>query len=279
MQIPPIPSGQPQRLPLSQEVSRLQDFSGPPPCPLCGPPQRVYEPWAPQGLAIACPHQLAELQAQDRMRQRVEARDRKLKAFGHYPVPVDGPKSMAELAERGDEGGSAMARAELRRYIQTWEARKAAGHGFYLWGGVGAGKTSAVSALANELEADGYYVLFTGAEAFVERCKGEFASAATWLRACQEADLLVFDDLEREQHTAFSIGKVINMLNQRFDAGRPIVLTCNWAPAVMAEIYRAALGGQEGSMTALRLLSRISQRCRVAQDNSPDRRLNNKPEW
>ena len=136
-------------------------------------------------------------------------------------------------------------RPEFAEYIASFAGN--GGAGLYIHGGVGAGKTHAASAMAR-LFAEG------GTEAAVARYA--------------KCDVLVLDDLGKEDATEWSVGTVFSVLDARYEDMRPTIVTSNYAPGALAD--RLARRGER--VTAEAIASRISQTCRPVYLGGRDRR-------
>lgn len=148
---------------------------------------------------------------------------------------------------------------------------EAKGGGLYIHGKVGRGKTHAASALAMEFLDAGYLVVFTTAKDMLEAVKstfdgrGDTASAMGRFSGC---DVLVIDDLGKEDATEWSLGTVFAVVNARYEAMLPTILTSNYAPDELEE--RLARKGER--VTAEAIASRIAEVCAIVRLPGPDRR-------
>ena len=83
-----------------------------------------------------------------------------------------------------------------------------------------------------------------------------------------KCDVLVLDDLGKEDATEWSVGTVFSVLDARYEDMRPTIVTSNYAPGVLAD--RLARRGER--VTAEAIASRISQTCRPVYLGGRDRR-------
>lgn len=133
--------------------------------------------------------------------------------------------------------------------------------GLVLCGNPGTGKTHlAVAMLADkvgawldawpaesvESEVDGYTVVrrrpeldvrLVSVPAFLDalRARIRFADSPDPLPELIRADLVVLDDLGREKVTDWASERLYVLVNERYNALRPTVVTSNYAPAVLSE--------------------------------------------
>ena len=83
-----------------------------------------------------------------------------------------------------------------------------------------------------------------------------------------KCDVLVLDDLGKEDATEWSVGTVFSVLDARYEDMRPTIVTSNYAPGALAD--RLARRGER--VTAEAIASRISQTCRTVYLGGRDRR-------
>lgn len=159
-------------------------------------------------------------------------------------------------------------RPEFAEYIASFAGN--GGAGLYIHGGVGAGKTHAASAMARLFAEAGYDVAFTTAKGMLERVKATFDEGGTEAAVARYAkcDVLVLDDLGKEDATEWSVGTVFSVLDARYEDMRPTIVTSNYAPGALAD--RLARRGER--VTAEAIASRISQTCRPVYLGGRDRR-------
>lgn len=97
-------------------------------------------------------------------------------------------------------------------------------------GHTGLGKTHLALAIADAVLEGGHDVLYTSAAALAARLGREhfdFDSGDEWLNACQEADLLILDDLGTEYITPLTISVLYELINTRMLTERPTIYTTN----------------------------------------------------
>ena len=185
------------------------------------------------------------------------------------PCPCEGAAREREAEERRRAARAAEAdRPEFAEYIASFAGN--GGAGLYIHGGVGAGKTHAASAMARLFAEAGYDVAFTTAKGMLERVKATFDEGGTEAAVARYAkcDVLVLDDLGKEDATEWSVGTVFSVLDARYEDMRPTIVTSNYAPGALAD--RLARRGER--VTAEAIASRISQTCRPVYLGGRDRR-------
>ena len=97
-------------------------------------------------------------------------------------------------------------------------------------GSSGLGKTHLALAIADAVLENGHDVLYTSSAALAAQLGREhfdYSSGDEWLTACQEADLLILDDLGTEYITPLTISVLYELINTRMLTERPTIYTTN----------------------------------------------------
>ncbi len=161
----------------------------------------------------------------------------------------------------------------LRDYVDHLAEYLDAGLGLLLIGPNGLGKTHLVVGLAKRAcEEFGYDIAFTRTKAFLARLRSSYERGATeseaqimaWLT---EVDLLVLDELRVDEITAWSRGKVFDLISRRYDADRPLLVTTNLSLNELAYLPDGSIGLDEAT------LSRLIGLTQVVDLSGPDYRL------
>ena len=100
----------------------------------------------------------------------------------------------------------------------------------FIYGPSGLGKTHLALAIADAVLENGHDVLYTSAAALAAQLGREHFNYTTndeWLAACQEADLLILDDLGTEYITPLTISVLYELINTRMLTERPTIYTTN----------------------------------------------------
>lgn len=146
------------------------------------------------------------------------------------------------------------------------------GRGAYIFGPVGTGKSHLAYAVARMAVDGGMGVRVTDMPEIIARIKGTFGtreSEEDVLAGLSRCDLLVIDDLGKEAPTDWTLTQVFRVVNDRYEAMRPVVVT--------SQYDLKALGGRlsrNGDVdTALAIVSRLSEMCDKREMRGPDRRL------
>lgn len=108
-----------------------------------------------------------------------------------------------------------------KRYAEKFDEMLSSNQGLLLYGDVGTGKTFAAACIANELLNRKIPVIMTS---FVKLLDG-YDEELT--RKLNRAKLLIIDDLGAERGTDYALEKVYSVIDGRYRAGLPLILTTN----------------------------------------------------
>lgn len=132
-------------------------------------------------------------------------------------------KRMRDWTFANDDGKNP-AVAKAKAYVDAWDEMKSSGIGLMLWGGVGTGKTYLAAAIANELLDQGKRVLMRD---FSEISNISIFDADEYVSSLSSYDLVILDDLGAERKSEFALQNVFNVVNRRWESGKPMIVTTN----------------------------------------------------
>jgi DNA replication protein DnaC len=156
----------------------------------------------------------------------------------------------------------------LRGYVKNYERYRREGHGLWLSGPIGVGKTSAAALIHKDLaeqhaelrrdvhrrDARGQRIMgFWSCDKLLRRLRASFAedseldAEAVHEQLCQ-LELLVIDDLKAPRHTDWSRGELYGLINTRYENRLPTIFT--------ADVDEATLRADLGDRTIDRLVER-----------------------
>lgn len=150
-----------------------------------------------------------------------------------------------------------------RKYVANFDAMRKQGTGLLLCGQVGTGKSFLAAAIANELINQGTPCLMTNFSRIISRVSEKFGGDQKYLDDLNRFDLLIIDDLGAERDTEFTWEKVMNVIDARYRAGLPIIITTNFGPKDFAD---------RGDIRRQRVFSRLKEMCICLEVNGADRR-------
>lgn len=114
----------------------------------------------------------------------------------------------------------------MRRYVENFQELKKQGKGLLLYGNVGRGKTYAACEVANALIDKGYSVLVTNFSRVLNTLQSTFEKQE-YIDSLNKFSLLVIDDLGIERETEYAKEQVYNVIDSRYRANLPMIITTN----------------------------------------------------
>lgn len=152
------------------------------------------------------------------------------------------------------------------RYVDNFPKMKAKGKGLMFLGGFGTGKTFLAACIANALLDEGFSVLMTNFTRLVNTLFGMREGKQEYIDSLNKYSLLIIDDLGVERQSEYVAEIVQNIIDSRYRAGLPLIITSNLSPKDFTETHDIAKS---------RLYSRISEMCLPLVVNGVDRRKAN----
>jgi DNA replication protein DnaC len=211
--------------PLLPAERRFTDGAGDPNCPHChglGYLREDVPPGHPNfGKLVPCVCQLEQLAAEhaDQLRRNSNIDTLAAKTFENFlPEGVSPDPGVRATVNRAFDRSRAFADNP-----DKW---------LLLGGTYGCGKTHLAAAIANQCIAAGRAVLFLNTPDLLDRLRAGFAPGADDSYADRfdeicNAPILVLDDLGTESPTAWAVEKLYQILNYRYNAKLPTVITTN----------------------------------------------------
>jgi DNA replication protein DnaC len=114
----------------------------------------------------------------------------------------------------------------MQNYVDNFPELKKQGKGLLLYGQCGTGKTYAACEVANALIDKGYSVLVTNFARVLNSLQGTF-DKQDYIDEINSNALLVLDDLGIERDTQYAKEQVFNIIDARYRAGLPMIITTN----------------------------------------------------
>lgn len=261
-----------------QEAKKRGISYDPPPlpteCPLCG--KEIF----PQGVVrdghikrwfmpyCDCPESKAEREERDRQEilEYVKAgQEHARRAKIEKMVETCGMKK--RFMNRTFANFDAMKRDQMtaytaaKNYVRDFERLKEDGGGLYFYGSNGTGKTHLAAAIALELMPKGVSVIFRTFAGLLSDIKDTFntdRSEMEVIKAFSDADLLIIDDLGKEQCTDYAISQLYTIVNNRYEDCKPIIITANYA---IEELEQALVPKGFTDDKAKAIVSRLRETC------------------
>ena len=157
---------------------------------------------------------------EERRRERME-RIKDLRRAG-FP-----DADMQKMCFAADDGQSEYLMNVARRYVDNFPQMLKEGQGLLFFGEVDGGKTFAAACIVNALIDKGYPCMITNFGRLINKINNSFEGRQEYIDSLNNFDLLAIDDLGTESNSAFSNGIVYNILNNRYNAGLPTIITSN----------------------------------------------------
>ena len=96
------------------------------------------------------------------------------------------------------------------------------------------------------------------------------------MKALEEVDLLILDDIGTENPTEWAAERLYLIVNSRYSAGKPIIATSNFNAAELVNRLKTRdKSGRliESDVTGQRIVSRLCEMCQPVKIGGVDRRL------
>lgn len=142
------------------------------------------------------------------------------------------------------------------------------GKNLYIVGPNGAGKTYYASCLSRKLVDKKFKVMFVNATALIGAIKESYSRPNDVLDKAYGADILVIDDLGKESPTENTLMTLYMLIDARYNAGRPMVVTSNFTRGELLRRWADA-----DLSTAESIISRLCENSNVLTLDGDDRRL------
>lgn len=153
--------------------------------------------------------------------------------------------------ENDDMSNKRLTRA-MRNYVYNFSKMLKDGKGLLLYGTVGTGKTYAACEVANALIDKGYPVLVTNFARLTNTLQGTYEGKQEYIDSLNRFALLVIDDLGAERKSEFMQEMVYNIIDSRYRAALPLIVTTN---LTIQEIKEPDV------ISNLRIYDRLLERC------------------
>lgn len=172
-------------------------------------------------------------------------------------------RDMAVWTFENDDNSNPELTLAMKRYVENFREFRAKGKGLLLWGGVGTGKTFMSACVVNALIKQNIPCLMTSFSRLINRLQSSFEHRQEYIDDLDRYKLLVIDDLGVERGSDYMIEQVYNIIDSRYRAGLPLIVTTNLS---IAEIKRPK------DIRLDRIYSRILERCHPIEVKGVDRR-------
>ena len=140
-------------------------------------------------------------------------------------------------------------------------------NGLFLTGSFGTGKTHLVAAIANQLLQAGVPVVCMTMIDLLTKIKNSFSSQggeaeAEIMKLYEEIPLLIIDDIGSEQATEWSSTHIYSIINSRYEAYMPTIVTTNYTGNELVQRMTPVYGGKLGdTRNAEKTIDRLRETC------------------
>lgn len=161
-----------------------------------------------------------------------------------------------------DRANERLSRAALN-YVENFAEMRKRGKGLLLFGKVGTGKTFYAACIVNALIDRGIPCMVTNFARLVNTIQGMYEGRQEYIDGLNRFELLVIDDLASERDTEYMNEIVQNIIDCRYRAGLPTIITTN---LTSAELKNPA------NISKQRTYSRLLEMCVPIEVEGKDRR-------
>ncbi len=230
------------------------------------------ERWSNTPQRCDCEKAVKKREAEEVERKRLEEEERQRREAEAQRERIE--KQLADsgmkkrfLARRfenfvTDIPGRKNAYRTAKEYADNFEAHNANGDGLYIEGTFGTGKTHLAAAIAIQLIEQGHSVIFKTSDDLLRDIKAtlddngkEEQKVLDRLKRCE---LLVIDDIGKEQATDWSTAQLYAIINDRYECQRPVIITTNFNENDLIEVESPK---GVGTHRIKAILSRLHETC------------------
>lgn len=153
-----------------------------------------------------------------------------------------------------------------KRYVEHWSQAREKNLGLLFWGAVGTGKSFLAACIANALLEKGNSVLMTNFSKILNQMGAMYSDERYhYIASFNQFSLLIIDDLGIERNTEYALEQVYAVIDERYKAKLPLIITTN--------LTISQLRNPEDAAHA-RIYSRVLEMCTPVYVPGMDRRIN-----
>lgn len=229
-------------------------------CSVCRTPKQCRVNMLGQPAVVPCICQCEkERLEKEKKRQEAEELQRRIQR-----LKANGIQEKHLLDWRFDVAENTGDILRARKYVDNWQKVKAENLGLLLWGSVGTGKSFIAACIANALLEQGVPVLMTNFSKILNQMGGMYSDERyQYIASFSHYSLLIIDDLGIERSTEYALEQVYAVIDERYKAGLPVIITTN---LTMEELR------QPEDVAHARIYSRVLEMCTPVQITGEDRR-------
>lgn len=245
-------------------------------CPVCGKPTRIEiavscgKEQVLKKIPTSCDCETSRDEAEKKRAQQREFEAQLIQAWAGTGLAIT---TFRHDTFEADDGTNEKISRTCRRYVEKWPEIREKNYGLLFYGSVGTGKTFLSHAIANALIVQGVSVLVTNFSKILNVVMSS-RDRQQILDSMNAYQMLVIDDLGAERGTEFAREVTYAVIDQRGQAGLPLIITTNLS---LSEIKDAP------DMQLRRIYDRLETLCPItlrmvgASRRTADAELNRTP--
>ena len=140
-----------------------------------------------------------------------------------------------------------------KKYVANFEQAKADNLGLPLWGNVGTGKSYFAGCIANALIEEEISAHMTNFGIILADMMNLQIDKNEYIRTLNRNSLIIIDDFGMERDTPFALEQVYNVIDSRYTASNPLIVTTN---LTLAELQHTAV-----QIDLRRIYDRVLEMC------------------
>lgn len=167
-----------------------------------------------------------ETMAYEKRREEEKRRDRmnRIRDLRRVGFP---DADMQRMCFEADDGQSKHLMNIAKNYVDNFPMMLKRGQGLLFFGDVDGGKTFAAACIVNALIDKMYPCMITNFGRLINRISDGFEGRQEYMDSLNNFDLLAIDDLGTESGSAYKDEIIYQILNNRYNAGLPTIITTN----------------------------------------------------
>lgn len=210
------------------------------------------------GCMCACAQQKYDQEEKARKKQEEADRIMRLRSVGISS------QTFRDASFSADDGKNPKPMDTLRRYVEKWEDMQRENIGLLLYGNVGTGKSYGAACIANRLIEQSIPACMINLSTVLNSMGGfQSEEKNTYIADLMRYPLLILDDFGMERQTEYALEQVFNVIDARYRAGKPLIITTNLS---MAELSNPK------SLEHRRIYDRILEMCQPLNFGNNGRR-------
>lgn len=230
-------------------------------CGKCHTPKQTIIPFAGKQLTVTCLCKCAE-EAYQRDRDAQKAREFRAMVDRYRQDGFRG-SDLGKWSFTVDDRQDPRTSDIMRRYVDHFPELRRQGRGMILYGRCGSGKTFAAACVVNALIDQGYRCLMTNLSRIANTAAGMRDGKQAYLDSLNQYALLALDDLGAERNTEYMNEIVYGIIDSRYRAGLPMIITSNLSADELKN---------PKDIAEQRVFNRVLERCVPVEVNRSDRR-------